>query len=119
LHELRAPREPERELAYGGARALDVDEAESRESLLGRLRRERPGPRERVEQRREEQALVDRSHRSLMRAMAGLECLERGALGLVAVAEHPGEPHPRIDVGRDAVRLLFVVELETVLDRTE
>ena len=58
--------------------ALDVGEAERGEALLRGLGGQRAGPGERVEQRREEQPLVDRPHRGLVRAVVGLELLERG-----------------------------------------
>ena len=53
---------------------------------------------------------------TLVLAVLGLEALQRGALGAVAVAEHAREAHPRLFVGRDEVGLLLVVELEAVLD---
>ena len=78
-----------------------------------------PVPGERVEQRREEELLVDRAHRAWWSRCSASNVLERGALGAVAVAEHAGEARPRLLVGRERVGLLLVAELEPVLDRAQ
>ena len=69
---------PLRELAQRGAGVLGVDEAERGQALLGRLGAQRPVAGQRVEQRREEEPLVDRPHGGLVRAVLGRERLERG-----------------------------------------
>ena len=107
---------PAAQLAHRGAGALDVGEAERGEPFLGGFRGQRAGAGERLEQWREEEALVDAPHRPLVLPVLGLEPLERGPLGAVAVAEDTREPHQRLLVGRDEVGLLLVVELEAVLD---
>ena len=58
---------PARELAQRGAGVLGVDEAERGEPFLGRVRAQRSVTGERVEQRSEEEPLVDRAHRRLVR----------------------------------------------------
>ena len=52
---------------------------------------EAAGARERVEHRREEEALVDRADRGLVRSVVGLEASTRGPVRAVAVAEDAGE----------------------------
>ena len=119
LHDAGAPGEPDGELPHRGSRALDVGEAERGEAFLGRLGRERAGAREGLEERREEQTLVDGPHRALVLPVLGFEALERGPFGAVAVPEHARQADARVLVGRDSVRLLLVVELEAVLDGAE
>ena len=116
LHDPGPAGEAGGQLPHRGAGALDVGEAEGGETFLGGLGREGTGPGERLEQRREEEALVDAPHRPLVLAVFGLEPLARGAFGAVAVAEDAGQPHQGLLVGRDEVGLLLVVELEAVLD---
>ena len=110
---------PNGELADRGAGPLDVGEAERGQPLLGRARRQGPGAGEGVEQGREEQPLVDRSHRGLVRAVVGFERFERAPVRLIAVAEDARETRAGALVGRDGVRLLLVVELQSMLDGTE
>ena len=62
---------------------------------------------------------MDRPHGPLVRAVVGLERLQRGAARIVAVAEDAREAGPGGLVGRDRVRLLLVVELDAVLDRSQ
>ena len=118
-HDAGAPREPVGELPHRRSRALDVGEAERGEAFLGRLGRERAGAREGLEERSEEQTLVDAPDRALVLPVLRFEALERGPFGAVAVPEHPRQADARVLVGRDHVRLLLVVELDAVLDRPE
>ena len=97
----------------------DVEEAERGEALLDRGRRERAGARERVEERRKEQPLVDRADAVLATAILGLEEVERGLVATVAVAQHASQPGASGDVGREGVGLLLVLQLEAVLDRAQ
>jgi hypothetical protein len=62
-----------------------VDEPECSEALFGRLGRERAGTGECLEDRGEEETFVDRSDRGLVGALVGLELLERGRSGRVAI----------------------------------
>ena len=62
-------REPGGQLVQRGARLVDVVEAERGEPFLGRGLGQRADAGERVEQRREEQLLVDRAHDGLVAAM--------------------------------------------------
>ena len=96
-----------------------VDEAEGGEALLGRLRRKCADTGERVEDRREEQPLVDRTNRRLMVAVLRFEGLERGRVRRVAVAQHARDPSARARVGGERVRLLLLPELKAVLDRAQ
>ena len=77
----------------------------------------RPAPGERVEQRPEVEALVDRAAPTV--ALAGEVAVERlggPGLGRAPVAEHPGDAAAAVAVGGQGVHLLLVLELEAVLD---
>ena len=119
MHQLRTPGQPERELADRGAGPLHVGEAERGEPLLRGLGRQRARTRESVEQGSEEEPLVNRPHRGLVRAMVRLERLERAPAAFVAVTEDAREARAGALVRRDGVGLLLVVELQSVLDGTE
>ena len=73
------------------------------EPLLGGRHRQRADAGERVEQRREEQLLVDRPHDCLVALVLGVE-LRRApaASGSVAEPEHAREVRARVGVGREA-----------------
>ena len=96
-----------------------VDEAERAEPLLGRVGGQGAGSGQGVEDRREEQSLVDRSHRTLMVPLRRLELLQRTRTRCVAIPEHARESQSGRFVGRDGVGLLLVPELEPVLDGAE
>ena len=76
-----APAETAGQLAQGGPGVRRVGESEHGEALLGQLGRERAGAGERLEDRREEQPLVDRADGCLMRPLVRLERFERGRSG--------------------------------------
>src|SRR5262249_61672352 len=82
---------------------------------LARLGRGWSGARQRVEQRREEQTLVDRAHPVLARAVGGLEAVERALVAAVPVAEHTRQAGARPDVGRERVGLPLVPPLQPAL----
>ena len=94
--------------------ALDVGEPERAQAFLGRRRSERTGAGERVENRREEQLLVETAHDGLLRAMALVELLERRLAAAIAEPENPREPGAEVVGFRKGVRLLFVDELEAM-----
>ena len=119
MHHARAAREPGSELPERGARLFDVAETERGEPLLGcgGFQSSRAG--EGVEQWREEQPLVNRPHHRNLGLVLGVERFERGAVGGVAEAEHAGEVGPLVVAGGERVRLVFVDELEPMLDGTQ
>ena len=119
LHDARAAGEPGGQLVERGARLLDVAEAERGQPFLRGVHRQRADAGQRVEQRREEQLLVDRAHDRLLALVLGVELLERGRAGAVAEAEHAREARARVGVGRQRVRLVLVDELQPVLDRAQ
>ena len=91
LHDAGAARQSCRQLLQRGARLRDVAEPECTQALLrGRLRK-RADAGECVEQRCEEQLLVDRSHDPLVALLVGVEPVQRGRARFVAVAEHACE----------------------------
>ena len=121
LHDARAAREAGGQLAQRGARLLDVVEAE-RGSAVPRAAavESAPDAGERVEQRREEQLLVDRAHDRLLALVLGVELRRaRSRSGAVAEAEHAREVRARVGVGRQRVGLVLVDELQPVLDRAQ
>jgi len=77
------------------------------------------GPGERLEQRAEEEALVDGPDGRLMPAKVGLEVGERGRLRVVAITHDPSQPAPRGGIGRQGVDLLVLDQLQAVLRRPE
>src|SRR3954453_10931492 len=79
-----------------------------------------PGPAgQRLEQRSEEQALVNGARPCLVTAVLRVELLGRRAIAPIAVAEDARQPGASIEVGWQRVRLLFVPELESVLHEAE
>ena len=116
LHQAGAPGQAVGQLAHRGPGAFDVGEAERGEAFLGGLRGERTGAGERLEERGEEEPLVDAADGTLVLAVLGGEPFECGALRAVAVTEHARQTGARHDLGRDGVGLLLVVELDPVLD---
>ncbi len=101
------------------ARVCRVDEAERREPFFRGVDRQGARSREGVEDRREEEALVDRADRRLMCALVGFEGFDRGLSRAVAVFENAGQADEPGLVCRQRVRLLLVPELQTVLHRAE
>ena len=89
-------------------------------SFLRRVHRERADAGQRVEQRREEQLLVDRAHDRLVPLLFLVELLERRAR-----RDGRGNPSTRarcgasVGVGRKRVGLVLVDELQAVLDRAQ
>ncbi len=98
---------------------VGVDEAERGEPFLGRLGAQRTGPGEGVEDRREEQPLMDPANDTLPPPLVSLERIEGAHCWLIAVAEHPSQQPPTGGFGGQGVGLLLVAELQAVLDRAQ
>ena len=112
-------RQARSELAQRGARLLDVAEAEGAQSLLGGRDRERSGTGERVEDRREEQLLVNRPNNCLLALVLDHERIERRLFGSIPESEHPREMRERLGIRGQGVGLVLVDELQTMLDRAQ
>ena len=78
-----------------------------------------PDARERVEQRREEQLLVDRRAPTPVARGAAVERLDCGLVRLCRGIRAPREVGRARRVGRQCVGLLLVDELQSVLDRPQ
>ena len=98
---------------------VGVGEAERGEPLLHDFGRQCARARERLEDRREEESLVDRSHLTLVAALHVLERLERGRAWRDAKPMTVREPDAHRLVGRDGVGLLLVPELDPVLEGSQ
>ena len=85
-------------------------------SLLGGRDRERSGTGERVEDRREEQLLVDRPNNCLLALVLDHERIERRLLGSIPESEHPREMRERLGIRGQRMGLVLVDELQTMLD---
>ena len=97
---------------------LDVAEAERAQALLGGRDRERAGTGERVEERREEQLLVDRRGQlPVARWCSRIERVERRLLGSIAETRAPRARCVSAagSVGQ-RVGLVLVDELQAVFD---
>ena len=122
-HQLRGSREAPGQLPYGLRGAFGVGEAERLQALDDRFRRQEVGPgpgrgggREGLQQRTEEQALVNPANPAAMMAQVRFELAQGGGRRLVAVPEDTGQTDPGVRLGRQGVDLLILVELQPVLD---
>ena len=102
--------------------AFGVGEAEGRQARLCHLGGQRLAsarPDERVEQRAEEDPLVDRAHGGLVAAKLVVELLEGAHIARVAIAHDAGDARACAFVGGQGVHLLLVDELQPMLHRSE
>ena len=119
LHHTRVAGETGTQLAQRRARALDVGEPERAQPFLGGRGAQDACTRQRVEDRREEELLVQAAHHGLLRAVAPVELLQGRVAPAVAEPQYASEPGARI-VGRgQRVCLLLVDQLEAVFHGSE
>ena len=111
MHDARTAREPAGQLVQSRARLGHVVEAEGGEARFRRGLGQGSDAGQRVQDRGEEELLVDRTDACPPALMLGLERLERGDVQVVAEAEHPREVRARCRGVGDRMGLMFVDEL--------
>ena len=119
VHHPRRTPESVLELVQRASGVFRVDETERAQSFFDRLFRQASNAGERVEERCEEQTLVNRPDGRLVRHHVGVERFERAGVRSVAVSEHACEQRARCRIDGHRVRLRLVAELKPVLDVAE